>query len=177
MSFSTLDEWQKFIDGLSLKAGVVEIVALKFRRAQKIYFLGWIDADLIKAGELVALTALELALKDRYGARMKRSGGKSSLRDLLKYMVDSDGLTDDQIPMYKKCSGSIVANLYETDAARKARKGTFISPPITLAEIRNSQAHGDPFDGLLWSGLLELVRDLIDYTYRGANRNERLPTP
>ena len=36
----------------------------------------------------------------------------------------------------------------------------------SLAEIRNSLAHGDAFDALPWSGLLELVRDLIDYAYR-----------
>ena len=27
-------------------------------------------------------------------------------------------------------------------------------------------AHGDPFDGLPTGGLLELVRDLINYAYR-----------
>jgi len=40
------------------------------------------------------------------------------------------------------------------------------APRPTLAELRNSLAHSDPFDGLPWSGLLELVRDLIEYAYR-----------
>jgi hypothetical protein len=37
----------------------------------------------------------------------------------------------------------------------------------SLAEIRNEMAHGLPFDGFPRAGLLELVRDLIDYAYRG----------
>jgi hypothetical protein len=36
----------------------------------------------------------------------------------------------------------------------------------TLAERRNSLAHGDPFDGPPTAGLLELVRDLINFAYR-----------
>ena len=36
---------------------------------------------------------------------------------------------------------------------------------ITLAGIRNSFTHGDPFDGMPWGGLLELVRDLIEFAY------------
>jgi hypothetical protein len=35
----------------------------------------------------------------------------------------------------------------------------------SLAEIRNKQAHGDPFDGFPCGGLLELARDLIAYAY------------
>jgi hypothetical protein len=41
----------------------------------------------------------------------------------------------------------------------------------SLAEIRNKQAHGDPFDGLAYGGLLELVRDLIAYAYRDFIRD------
>jgi len=36
----------------------------------------------------------------------------------------------------------------------------------TLAERRNTLAHGDPFEGLPTGGLLELVRDLINFAYR-----------
>ena len=145
LSFSTLDEWRAFIKGLDLNAAVPEIVTLKFRRAQKLYFIGWIDADVIKAGELVALTALELALKDRYGKR--------SFANLLKHMVARDGLTDQLIPMTRKNGGTVIGQL--TGQTR-----------LSIAEIRNSLAHGDPFDGLPWAGLLELVRDLIEYAYR-----------
>jgi hypothetical protein len=36
----------------------------------------------------------------------------------------------------------------------------------TLAERRGALAHGDPFGGLATSGLIELVRHLINYAYR-----------
>jgi hypothetical protein len=158
--FSTITEWREFILDLCLPEAIPEVVSGKFLRAQKLYFLAWIDFDVIKAGELMALTALELALKDRYGNKR--------LARLLEHMVKKDGLKDEKIPMFKNYGGSIVTNLYETDASRKARKGTNVEPPMTLVEIRNSLAHGDPFDGLPWSGLLELVRDLVEYAYRDS---------
>ena len=36
----------------------------------------------------------------------------------------------------------------------------------SLADIRNDSAHGYPFDGFPWAGMLELVRDLVEYAYR-----------
>lgn len=36
----------------------------------------------------------------------------------------------------------------------------------TLAKLRNTMAHGDPFEGTPIGGILELVRDLINYAYR-----------
>jgi hypothetical protein len=69
-------------------------------------------------------------------------------------MVDSDGLADAQIPMVVRCGGTAVGQL------------TGNTHP-TLAERRNALAHGDPFDGLPVGGLLELVRDLINFAYRG----------
>ncbi len=70
---------------------------------------------------------------DRYGGRISKS--KRSFAALLKYMVDSDGLTDAQIPMVVRCGGTALGQL------------TGETHP-TLAERRNSMAHGDPFDGL-----------------------------
>ena len=46
-----------------------------------------------------------------------------------------------------------------------------------LAGIRNSQAHGYPFDGFPWAGLLELTRDLIEYVYRGMIAEQRRLCP
>jgi len=66
---------------------------------------------------------------------------------------DFDGLTDAQIPMVVRCGGTVIGQL------------TGETHP-TLAERRNALAHGDPFDGLPTGGLLELVRDLINYAYR-----------
>ena len=126
--------------------------------------LAWIDFDLIKAGELVALTTLELALQDCYGNKVEKKD--KSFNGLLQFMVEKDGLTDEQIPMCVKSGGTAVRGLYETEVARKKRRSTAVGPPMTLAEIRNSLAHGYPFDGFPWGGLLELVRDLIAYAYR-----------
>ena len=68
-------------------------------------------------------------------------------------MVECDDLTDDKVPMNVRCGGSVV------DLLTGGRKPS-------LAGIRNDLAHGFPFDGFPWSGLLELVRDLIEYAYR-----------
>jgi|ERR1039457_3138855 hypothetical protein len=122
-----------------------------------LYFLAWLYFDLIKAGELVGLTTLELALNDRYGNHVKKRGGGAPFAELLKYMLH-DGLTDDKIPMVKRSGGTAIGFLNGD------------SKP-TLAEIRNKQAHGDPFDGFPCGGLLELVRDLIAYAYRDMIRS------
>ena len=113
--------------------------------------LAWIDADLIKAAELVALTALELAVTDRYAHLYRKR--QRSLSVLLKHMVEVDGLTDAAIPMVVRCGGTVIGQL------------TGETKP-SLSERRNSAAHGDPFDGLPVGGLLELIRDLITYAYR-----------
>lgn len=69
-------------------------------------------------------------------------------------MVKADGLTDADIPMVVRCSGTAIGQLTGTTHP-------------TLAERRNSLAHGDPFEGWPTGGLLELVRDLINFAYRG----------
>ncbi len=160
ISFANFNEWQDFVVHLSLRQGIPEIVRAKFERAQKVHVLAWLDFDLIKAGELVALTALELALTDRYGPKAREKYGNMALAHLLRYMPEHDGLTDDKLPMIRRCGGTVVGLL-----AGKT--------PQTLADIRNDAAHGYPFDGLPWAGLLELVRDLIEYAYRDF----RAPVP
>jgi hypothetical protein len=71
--------------------------------------LAWLDFDLIKAGELVALTALELVLMDRYAKKLSKR--KRSFSNLLRYLVVEDGLTDEKIPMIQRCGGSAVGFL------------------------------------------------------------------
>ncbi len=159
--FSDLSEWRNFIGNMSLNREVPQIVANKFDRARRLYFLAWIDADIIKAGELAALAALELALRDVYPAvyQQKDKKGKPKpayIKDGLKHMREKDGLTDELIPISKKYGWTVVANLYND---KRDQTGTLVG-------IRNSLAHGDPFDGAPWAGLLEVVRDLIDYMYR-----------
>lgn len=151
IQFEKAADWRAFIENLSIDPRIPEIVRAKFARAQALYLLGWVDSSVVKAGELAALIALELALMDRYGGRLSKN--KRSFASLLKYMVDVDGLTDAHIPMVARCGGTALGQL--TGDTRP-----------TLAERRNALAHGDPFDGLPTSGLLELVRDLINFAYR-----------
>lgn len=152
LQFKTGAQWRDFVAGLGIDPRIPAIVQAKFERARRLYLFGWIDFNLIKAGELAALIALELALMDRYGGAISKR--KRSFKTLLLHMVEVDGLTDAQIPMSVRCGGEAIGQL------------TGENNP-TLAERRNLLAHGDPFDGLPTGGLLELVRDLINYAYRG----------
>jgi hypothetical protein len=179
LTFAKLPEWRRFIEEFDLNPLVPQMMWDKYRRAQKLYYLGWIDGDCIKAGELAALVALELALIDRYGgpaqAKRPRNGGRPMLASLISYMVEEDGLTDEQLPIFRKYDGgSIVRNLYETNEERKARGDAL--PSMNLVERRNRAAHGDPFDTMPAAGLIEVVRDLIEYAYRDFIQ-ERLRAP
>ena len=157
LSIQTPQAWQEFVASLSLPTGIPGIVSAKYRRAQMLYFLAWLYPDLIKAGELVGLTTLELALRDCYGGKVKgRRGNKPDFATLLQYMP-KDGLTDGKIPMVQRSGGTAIGFV------------TGKNKP-SLAERRNLLAHGDPFDAMPCGGLLELVRDLIVYAYRGQIR-------
>lgn len=178
LSFSHLDQWRRFIEEFNLSPLVPQVMWGKYSRAQRLYYLGWIDYDSIKAGELAALVALELALIDRYGragqAERPRNKDRPMLGALIAYMVEKDGLTDDQLPSFQKYGGgAIVRNLYETTDQRKIR-GKAIPPPMNLVERRNRAAHGDPFDNMPCAGLIEVVRDLIEYAYRDFAKQRRL---
>jgi hypothetical protein len=151
ISFEKVTDWRAFVESLAIDARIPEIVRARYARAQTLYLLGWVDFSVVKAGELAALIALELGLMDRYGGRIAKN--KRSFAAMLRCMVEVDGLTDAQIPMIVRCGGSAVGQLIGD-----------IHP--TLAERRNAMAHGDPFDDLPTGGLLELVRDLINYAYR-----------
>jgi hypothetical protein len=77
-----------------------------------------------KVGELVALTALELALKDRYGDCLADPGKKPPmLHVLLRHMVEKDGFTDEILPLVQRYGGSVLPYLYEADAAARRRGG------------------------------------------------------
>jgi hypothetical protein len=91
LSFSTTTEWRNFISPFSLAAGIPDIVAAKYSRAQRLYFLAWIDFDLIEASELVAPNTLELALKDLYGYEVKDRKGRIYFSRLLSDLL-KDGL-------------------------------------------------------------------------------------
>ena len=170
-TFVSVVEWTACLSDLNLRPRVPEIVATKYRRAQKLYLLSWLDTDLIKAGELIAFTALELALNDCYGNKVTARGKPrkpsmaskppaKAFADLLDHMVTGDGLTDARMPIVARYGGAVVDRL---------RLDLDIGPPAarpTLSQLRNDLAHGHPFDGFPRGGLLELVRDLIHYAYR-----------
>lgn len=83
----------------------------------------------------------------------------------LEYMV---GLVDGKLPIVQKYGGSVVSNLYRVRQNGQVDK---IDQTGTLVGIRNSLAHGDPFDAMPYGSLLEIVRDLIDYMYRNFPTN------
>jgi len=151
IAFDHAADWARFVERLQPPPGLPEAVERKFLRALGLYRLGWIDRDLIKAGELAALIALELAVRDRYGRLTGRK--KPAFADLLTYMVEGDGLTDAALPVVARCGGSVVGQVTGDVSPR-------------LSDIRNGMAHGDPFESPPIGGLLEVVRDLIAYAYR-----------
>ncbi len=161
LQFDDPEAWRSFIVNLGIDDRVPDIVRAKFARAQTLYLMGWIDLDVLKAGELAALIALELTLMDRYGDQIPKN--RRSFATLLTHMADVDGLTDGNIPMILRTGGTAIG--FVTGQAKPS-----------LSQRRNSMAHGDPFDGLPVGGLLELVRDLINYAYRDfiANAPPRL---
>lgn len=164
--FFHFSEWRHFIDGLSLNCQVPQTIDSKYERARYLYFLAWINPDVIKDGELVALAALELALRDVYFSAYKELNPKkrinSFFRSGLEYMVEHDSLTDEKLPIFQKYRRPVISNLYCKDS--KNQTGTYVG-------IRNSLAHGNPFDALPYAGLLEVVRDLIGYIYRNFQKS------
>jgi hypothetical protein len=57
-----------------------------------------------------------------------------------------------------------MAHRHGGSVVERLRRGGLAEP--SLEEIRNRLAGGYPFDGVPTGGLLELIRDLIDYAYR-----------
>ncbi|PZR72151.1 MAG: hypothetical protein DI537_47710, partial [Stutzerimonas stutzeri] len=123
-TFAEPADWRSFVSHLSLDPRIPDITRLKFERAQKLFLLGWLDVDLMKGAELVALTALELALKDCFGNVVPRIPGKKinpsspeammaqpirySFKALLKHLVVGEGLTDAQLPIIARCGGTAI---------------------------------------------------------------------
>ncbi|MGZ0018403.1 hypothetical protein [Nitrosomonas sp. wSCUT-2] len=174
--FHHYSDWNRFISGIPLNNKIPSVIAAKYGRAQALYLMGWIRDDVIKAGELAAFAALELALRDRYWCEFKEK--KVELKENapeymkgkrinsfflpgLRFMVEYDGLRDEVLPVYNKSKGVVIANLFSDDKEQNGAKRS-----DTLVSFRNSLAHGDPFDGLPIGSLLEIIRDLIEYMYR-----------
>jgi hypothetical protein len=173
-NFETAQEWREALSALDLEptCPAPMSVRAKFRRAQKLYLLAWIDGDVMLAGEMAAFTTIELALNDRFGGEVwallhpKGKARKVSatatlstppLSDLLDYLVTHAGIQESDFPTALVGGGQVV------DRLRKV--GPKASRP-TLYEYRNRLAHGDPFEGLPLGGLLHVTRDLIHFIYR-----------
>jgi hypothetical protein len=164
-SFSRFEDWFAAVDELSLTSQVPTALAQRWTRVQTVFLTAWLDGDLLMVGDLVAFTALEYAAIDRYGhlalPRPKYSANKPnapmrvSFGAALSHMVTGDGLTDDQLPFIQKYGGSVVERLKMNGTAKPS-----------LPDMRNKLAHGDPMENGPGTGLLELIRDLIDYAYR-----------
>lgn len=176
VKFDTFAQWREFFMAIDLPPGVPGVVRDAFDRARKLYLLSWVDFDLAVVGEATALSALEYAVRDRYQGvemdrRRRKLAAKATLENrsptlreneemknvsfshLLELMVEVEALTDDQIPLIRRTGGSVVPRL------------TGEQKP-SLADIRNTRAHGNPFGSGFEAGLLELVRDLIACAYR-----------
>jgi hypothetical protein len=178
VTFASFAEWREVLLSFRLRPSVPRNMADGFDLAIKLYLLAWFDFDLVTAGELAALAALEHVLRDCYlgelrerhtrkvvakAAREKRDPTAKEafkpesikLAVLLNHMVESDGLTDDQLPCVRRYGGSIVGRLKLNSGAKPS-----------LADIRNVRGHGNPFGSGYQSGLLEAVHNLIEYAYR-----------
>ncbi len=80
-------------------------------------------------------------------------GGCCARPDVVVRVGSLDDLTDEKIPLVARNGGTVIGRLTGEHGP-------------TIADIRNSLAHGDPFEGAPWGSLLELVRDLVHYAYR-----------
>ncbi|NQE65307.1 hypothetical protein [Caulobacter sp. RHG1] len=171
-SFPTIDAWRRALEALDLDSACAApaVVRVKYRRAQKLYLLAWADADVMLAAEIVAFTALELALNDRFGLlvkalsppRKKKEPSATGmiatppLSDLLDHLVTHQGIRELDFPTALIGGGRVINRL---------RKIGPLADRPTLAEMRNRHAHGSPIEGGPLSGLLHVIRDLIHYCY------------
>ena len=53
LQFDDPEAWRSFIVNLGIDDRVPDIVRAKFARAQTLYLMGWIDLDVLKAGDLL----------------------------------------------------------------------------------------------------------------------------
>ena len=154
LEFHHITKWCDYLFSLQIRSAKVPAIhADAYHVALRILLLAWADASLIKPAELQALRSLESALRGVYfhvlferrrASRPKLVPEKfrPGLGDFLDYMAAHDDLDT---------------------ALHNESKKTARNP---LSVIRNGLAHGDPFNGLPWAGLLQSVRDVMEHAYR-----------
>ena len=164
-SFQYFEDWFGAIVALDLTAQVPAAMTHKWTRVQNVLLTAWIESDLLMVGDLIAFTALEYAVLDRYGhlalprpqynPKKPNALMRVSFSKALDYMVTGDGLTDAQLPFTQRYGGSVTRRLTIKNS---------VEP--TLPQMRNRLAHGEPIESGPGCGVVELIRDLIDYAYR-----------
>ena len=147
--FTEFAEWQHFVLDLQLSGRPPDVILRGHERALRVLYLAWFDDAVIKLAELGAVACLEAAIGSKYQRKFH------GLEQALKYLIAQTGVTDADLRVVRECGGVVIANL-----VRRPGGG---GP--ALSEIRNQIAHGDPFATLPYSGVFEVVRDLIDFMY------------
>jgi hypothetical protein len=163
--FERFADWLDAIEELGLAAEVPDVVADKYVLALKHCLIAWIDLQFLRAAEWAAFGALEYALNDRYGRLIHDLDQAAAGRPLkfrpkgsskcLEFMLGHDGLTDDVFRFSLK---------YRIPATQQLRRDGAIRP--TLYQRRNELMHGRSSDAYPASGIIEMIRDLIDHAYR-----------
>jgi hypothetical protein len=162
LEFHHITEWRDYLLSLQIRSAKVPVIHVDaYHLALRMLLLAWADAYLIKPAELQALRSLESALRDVYFQVLfeRRRASKPKLvsekfRPGLRDFLDHMAAEDDLDPMLHNESKKATGN--------------------ALNVIRNGLAHGDPFNGLPWGGLLEAVRDVMEHAYRN---NPDPPSP
>jgi hypothetical protein len=147
--FTNIEQWRQYVLGLQLQGKPLQAIRSNYERMLRVLFLAWLDVSVVKLAELAALASLEVAIGRRYDKKFR------GLETALKYLIEEIGVTDADLRTFRESGGSVVSNLL-----RKPQNGG-----SALSEIRNRLAHGDPFEVTPWSGLFEVVRDLLDFMY------------
>lgn len=154
LEFHHITEWRDYLLSLQIRSAKVPAIhADAYHVALRMLLLAWADTCLIKPAELQALRSLESALRGVYfqalfehrrasKPKLASEEFRPGLGDFLDYMAAHDGLDPALHNESKKTTGN------------------------ALNVIRNVLAHGDPFNGLPWGGLLEAVRDVMEHAHR-----------
>lgn len=72
-TFESLQEWLEALVSLDLdqSSAIPTVVREKYLRALKVYLAAWVDADILVIAEAAAYGAMELAVRDQYGERVR----------------------------------------------------------------------------------------------------------
>lgn len=154
MPFHHISDWRDYLLTLQIDDPRVPTIHVDaYHAALRALLLAWVEPAVIKPAELQALRSLEGALRGVFfqplyekalarKPKLKPEEFKSGLGLFLDYMALHDGLPATLHSESKRDRGS------------------------ALDTIRNTLAHGDPFNTLPWGGLFESVHEVITHAYR-----------